>query len=149
MKIAVASQNRKTVTDHAGKCRRFWIYQLDGSRLADKYLLELPMQQTLHASPQDAPHPLDTINVLICGGLGAGLQQRLKQRGIQAIATPETDPDRAVAAWLVGTLEELPAELHEHAHLHAGGWHVHAVETPARHSPGAERVYAHPFKERP
>ncbi len=25
MKIAVASQNRKTVTAHAGKCRKFWL----------------------------------------------------------------------------------------------------------------------------
>ncbi len=143
MKIAVASQNRKTVTDHAGKCRRFWIFRLDGTRLADKYLLELPMHQTLHASPHDAPHPLDTVNVLICGGLGAGLQQRLKQKGIQAIATPETDPDRAVAAWLVGTLEELPAELHDHAHLHAG--RRHPIGAPAPHLLTVEQLFSTQF----
>ncbi len=29
MKIAVTSQNRKTITDHAGKCRKFWLFDID------------------------------------------------------------------------------------------------------------------------
>ena len=58
------------------------------------------------------------MNVLIAGGMGQGLQFRLKQKGIQALSTAETDPDRAVDAWLAGTLEEVPAELHNHAHNH-------------------------------
>lgn len=125
MKIAVASQNRKTVTGHAGKCRKFWIYDIDGSLVLDKALLELPLEQSFHESGHDAPHPLDDVNVLISGGMGQGLQFRLKQKGIQALATPETDPDRAVAAWLAGDLEELPAETHEHGH------HQHGVQVGA------------------
>ena len=125
MKIAVASQNRKTVTGHAGKCRKFWIYDIDGSLVLDKALLELPLEQSFHESSQSAPHPLDDVNVLISGGMGQGLQFRLKQKGIQALATPETDPDRAVAAWLAGDLEELPAETHEHGH------HQHVVQVGA------------------
>jgi predicted Fe-Mo cluster-binding NifX family protein len=118
MKIAVTSQNRKTVTGHAGKCRKFWVYEVEGSTVKAKNLLELPIEQSLHASGHDAPHPLDDMNVLIAGGMGQGLQFRLKQKGIQALSTAEIDPDRAVEAWLDGTLEEVPAELHEHEHSH-------------------------------
>lgn len=118
MKIAVTSQNRKTVTGHAGKCRKFWIYEVEGSAVTSKNLLELPIEQSFHESSHAATHPLDDVNVLIAGGMGQGLQFRLKQKGIQALSTAETDPDRAVDAWLAGTLEEVPAELHNHAHNH-------------------------------
>ncbi len=93
MKIAVTSQNRKTVTGHAGKCRKFWVYEIEGKEVKGRNLLELPIEQSFHESHGDAPHPLDDVDVLICGGMGAGLQQRLKQRGIAAAATSETDPD--------------------------------------------------------
>lgn len=153
MKIAVASQNRKSITGHAGKCRKFWIYQLDGQRLVDKTLLELPLQDSLHASPHDAAHPLDTVDLLICGGLGQGLKRRLEQRGVRAVATAESDPDRAVAAWLVGTLEELPAEAHDHAHADADHRHGHQptipVGAPAPHLLTVEQLFSRQFKESP
>lgn len=121
MKIAVTSQNRKTVTGHAGKCRKFWIYEVDSADVKGRSLLELPIEQSFHASHDGGPHPLDDVNVLITGGLGAALQQRLKQKGILAVATSETDPDRAVAAWLEGSLAERPPEdpgPHHHPHHH-------------------------------
>lgn len=119
MKIAVASQNRRSVTGHAGKCRRFWIYHTENARIVDRRLLELPMEQSFHESDQDAPHPLDEVNVLISGGMGNGLQNRLKRKGILAVATAETDLDGAVSAWLNGTLKELPPGDHHGHHDHA------------------------------
>jgi predicted Fe-Mo cluster-binding NifX family protein len=124
MKIAVTSQNRKAITGHAGKCRKFWLYDVDGIQIQRKQLIELALEQSFHevahASPvAAATHPLDGIQLLIAGGLGRGLQNRLKHQGIEAIATAETDPDQAVAAWLAGTLVEIDAEAHE------GGGHDH------------------------
>lgn len=123
MKIAVTSQNRKTITGHAGKCRKFWLYELVGQHVQDKQLIELAITQSFHevahtGAAARLAHPLDGINCLIAGGLGRGLQNRLKQQGIQAIATSETDPDRAVAAWLAGTLAEIEPEAHEGGHDH-------------------------------
>lgn len=118
MKIAVTSQNRKTVTGHAGKCRKFWVYEIEGKEVKGRHLLELPIEQSFHESHGDAPHPLDDVDVLICGGMGAGLRQRLTQRGIAAAATSETAPDRAVTAWLDGTLPEAAPEAHDHVHSH-------------------------------
>jgi len=125
MRIAVASQNRKTVTGHAGKCRKFWIYDTDGAEVLGKTLLELPMEQSFHESHGAESHPLDNVNVLISGGMGAGLQHRLRQRGIDALVTSETDPDHAVAAYLTGTLPLGEPEAHD-GHDHHHGHHHHA-----------------------
>ena len=120
VKIAVTSQNRKTITGHAGKCRKFWVYGVANREVRTKNLLELPIEQSFHECDHAAPHPLDGVNVLICGGLGSGLQNRLKQKGILAAATAETDPDRAVAAWLAGSLVELAPDAHD-GHEHGQG----------------------------
>lgn len=111
--IAVASQNRRNVTGHTGRCRRFWIYHVEHDRVQSKELLELAKEQSFHETSAQAAHPLDTVDVLINGGMGQGLERRLDARGIRALATSETDPDRAVAAYLAGTLP--PGTAHAHA----------------------------------
>lgn len=128
MKIAVTSQNRKSITSHAGKCRKFWVYEIEDNRVCGKQLLELPLSQSFHESDHDAPHPLDGVKLLITGGHGRGLQLRLQQMGIVALATAETDPDKAVADWLTGKLIEKSPEAHAghdhgqgHGHGHGHG----------------------------
>ena len=126
MIIAVTSQNRKSITGHAGKCRKFWLYEVDQQQVLGKQLLELPLAQSYHESAHTAPdptvvNPLDAINVLIAGAMGWGLQQRLTRKGIVAVVTPEPDPDLAVAAWLNGTL----AEISPHAHQADDDHHHH------------------------
>jgi len=118
MQIAVSSQNRKAITEHAGKCRKFWIYKIDKGEISDKRLLELPVEQTLHASNQQLPGPLAAINVLISGSIGAGLHHRLMQAGIQPIITTEGTPDMAVAAYLEGRLDRLPIDHRHQCHGH-------------------------------
>lgn len=118
MKIAVASQNRKTVTGHAGKCRKFWIYDVEGGAVAHKTLLELPREQSFHEHRGPDPHPLHGVQVLITGGMGEGLMRRLAGMGVKGIVTPETDPDQAVAAYLAGTLPLGRPTIHgEHKHV--------------------------------
>lgn len=89
MKIAVT---RKTITGHAGICRKFWIYEIDDKKIVNKTLLELALEQSFHESHAAGPHPLDRINALISGGAGQGLIRRLNNMGIQCLVTPETDP---------------------------------------------------------
>ena len=104
MKVAVASQNRKIVTGHAGKCRKFWIYDIEAKAVKNKRLLELPREQSFHEFRGTTLHPLAGVQVLITGGLGEGLARRLAAMGIEGLVTTETDPDRAVAAYLQGSL---------------------------------------------
>lgn len=122
MKIAVTSQNRRTVTEHTGKCRKFWVYQIEQGQVAGRELLELPIEQSFHESSPHEPHPLDAVQVLITGGMGPGLQHRLAAKGITALITPETDPDQVVAAYLQGTLAggagSCDHGTHQHQHQH-------------------------------
>jgi predicted Fe-Mo cluster-binding NifX family protein len=123
MKIAVASQNRHAITEHAGRCRKFWIYAIEEGTVARKELLELPKEQSFHESSPYAPHPLDDVQVLIAGNFGTGLLGRLATMGIEPIVTPETDPDHAVTAYLDGSLVIGAPRPHEH-HEDPGGAHA-------------------------
>ncbi len=114
MQIAITSQNRRTITQHAGKCRAFWIYRVEAGQYRDKRLVELPLDESFHARPEGLPLSLADINVLITGSMGAGLYQRLTQQGIKAIITSEEDPDEAVEAFLANRLAVLP---NNHRHL--------------------------------
>ena len=97
MKIAITSQNRKTITEHAGMCRKFWVYEVQDQSVVAKNLVELEKEQSFHEvahTDNAAPHPLDGIALLIAGGAGRGLQTRLAQRGIshkwrRAITAPD------------------------------------------------------------
>ena len=123
MKIAVTSQDRKTITGHAGKCRNFWIYEIDDKTILEKSLLELTLDQSLHASQGAGPHPLDGIDVVISGGAGHGLIRRLNNMGIQGLVTLETEPDSAVADFLNGTLKLGQGDSHAGHGEHHGGEH--------------------------
>ncbi|MCF7970765.1 MAG: hypothetical protein K9L22_06310 [Methylococcaceae bacterium] len=119
MKIAVASQNRKEITGHTGRCRKFWIYEIENGTIVNKTLLELAKEQSFHDSSPHDFSPLDDVQVLITGGMGTGLVRRLESKGIEPLITMESNPDKAVADYLKGTLITQPAEPHEHGHKHA------------------------------
>ena len=116
IKIAITSQNKREITGHAGKCRKFWIYDIAEGKIEGKNLLELPKEESFHESSGNNAHPLDNIQVLITGGMGMGLAQRLKVKNIDGIITSEKNPEDAINAYLTGNLERLAP--HEHAHHH-------------------------------
>jgi len=121
MKIAVTSQNRRNVTEHAGMCRKFWVFDTNGGQIIDRQLVELTKDQSFHGADPHAPHPLNGVSVLITGGMGAGLARRLAKRGIESIGTKETEPERAAAAYVHGTLERETPTCSGHRHRHGHG----------------------------
>lgn len=116
MKIAVTSQNRKSVTEHAGRCRKFWIFLIENESVVDKKLLELSKEQSFHESSPHDDHPLDDVDVLIAGGMGQGLMRRLRRKNIDCLITSEEQPDKAVSLYLRGALENEKACRHSHSH---------------------------------
>lgn len=118
MRIAVTSQNRRDITEHAGRCRNFWVFEVDGLRIVNRSLLEIPKEASFHDAPANAPHPLDGVDLLIAGGLGGGLKARLARRGIEALVTTEMRPESAVRAWLDGRLPPSGPRAHEHGCVH-------------------------------
>ena len=65
MKIAVTSQNFKNVTPHAGKTRRFLVYEVGGDgEPVETGRLDLDKVMTIHEfRGGDAAHPLDQMDV--------------------------------------------------------------------------------------
>ncbi|MBE9224352.1 NifB/NifX family molybdenum-iron cluster-binding protein [Phormidium sp. LEGE 05292] len=133
MKIALSSQNQKSITGHAGHCQKFWVYEINGTEIIDKELVELSPKQCFHNSSPDESHALDEVQVLICGGMGKKLLRRLESKGIEAIVTKETDLDNAIAAYLNGSLVREDAECGEHEHEHE-----HSHQHQHRHQHGQE-----------
>lgn len=98
MKIGVTSQNFRTVTGHAGKTRRFLIYEIDGEgNPVEVDRLDLPKDMSMHEWKGEA-HPIDVVDVLITAGSGEGFVNKMAQRNIRVVRTDETDPEAAVRA---------------------------------------------------
>ncbi len=114
MKIAVTSQNRKSITEHAGRCRKFRLFEIEDGRIVSTELLELAKEQAFHESSPHEAHPLDVVDVLISGGMGNGMMRRLRNKGVTGIITSQSDPETAVMLYLKGKLQS--EEPHEHSH---------------------------------
>jgi predicted Fe-Mo cluster-binding NifX family protein len=119
MRIAVTSQNFRSITGHAGKSRRFIVYDVAAGREpAEVQRLDLPKEMSLHEYHGD-DHPLFGLglNAIITGGAGGGFIHRMARQGIEVLATGETDIGVALAALAAG--QPLPpAAPHEHGHDH-------------------------------
>lgn len=133
MRIAVTSQNFKTITGHAGKSRRFIVYDVDGSASpVEVERLDLLPGMSIHDYQGD-DHPLFQLglNALITQSAGAGFMQRMARHGISVHVTSEPDPQQAVAQLAVGAplAAALPHEDdHDHRHGHAD--HHHPAPVP-------------------
>lgn len=132
MIIGVASQNRRTVTGHAGKNRRFVLWRAESGRAPEEVeRLDLPKEMAMHYRTGDDPHPLDRCDVLIAGSAGPGFIERMGRRGVKVVLTAETDPVKAVEDYLAGRLAppapapESEANGHGHRHQHHHGGHGH------------------------
>ncbi|KRT53551.1 NifB/NifX family molybdenum-iron cluster-binding protein [endosymbiont of Ridgeia piscesae] len=117
MKIAVTSQNFRTITGHAGKTRRFLIFgQDENGEVQELQRLDLPKAMSMHEFRGDE-HPIFAVDVLITGGCGEGFIRRLGSYGVRVFPTSESDPQTAVRCVLTGT--PLPApQPHDHGHDH-------------------------------
>jgi len=117
MRIAVTSQNFKTITGHAGKTRRFLVYELDNrGQMREIDRLDLPAAMSLHEYHGE-DHPLFQLGLtaLVTQGAGTGFVQRLARYGIQVHVTSESDPVHAVNQ-LAGGDPLAPGLPHEHEH---------------------------------
>jgi predicted Fe-Mo cluster-binding NifX family protein len=103
MRIAVTSQNFRTITGHAGKTRRFLVFEPgpDGRAPVEVERLDLPKSMSLHEYHGE-DHPVYDMEVVVTAGCGEGFVRRLSTHGVRVIATSETDPVRAATAVLAG-----------------------------------------------
>ena len=147
MRIAVTSQNFRTVTPHAGRARRFLVFEAEaGAEPKEVDRLDLARELAMHDWHGTGAHPLDAVDVLIAGSYGEGFGQRMAARGIVAVRTDQTDPLEAVKDYLAGNYDpaapgcdEGHAHQHRHTHAHAEG-HAHGHHG---HAHGHAHAHAH------
>ncbi len=109
MRVAITSQNFRTITGHAGKTRRFLVFEAgEDIEPGEPERLELPPDMSLHQYHGD-DHPIFSVDVVITAGCGQGFVQRLARHGVRVVATSESDPLAAVSALVAG--ESLPPAL--------------------------------------
>ena len=119
LKIGVSSQNFRTITGHAGKGRRFRVFETnDCVELQETEPLDLPKEMALHEWNGQDEHPLFELDYLITGSCGEGFIRKMSRQGVMVKITAETDPITAVNALLAGTLVEIAPEAHTHEHDH-------------------------------
>jgi len=129
MKIAVTSQNFQTVTGHAGRARRFLIYDVQPTaEPVEIARLDLAPEQSIHEMGGAGAHPVDSCDALLSAGFASHFATVMAARGIQAAITDKLDPVEAIKDFLArraaGTL--LPSggcdcggECKDHDHDHA------------------------------
>ncbi len=134
MKIAIPSDNGKTISSHFGRAKGFLLVEVEGDKVkSEEYI---PNTITGHAQHSDNEsvehshrhtHSLDVhervvqrfsdIDVVISGGMGYGMKGRLDSAGIQTIFTSEKDIKKVLSLFLQGTLQNEDNLSCEHHHL--------------------------------
>ena len=109
MKIAVVSEDFRSLSGPAGKARRFLLFEAEKGRRPqlEKYFQlpeDCPTYHDLHEDDETS-HLLDGVT-LITAEAGEGFRERLARRGTEVYITTEQDPHTAVSLFLEGRLPE-------------------------------------------
>jgi predicted Fe-Mo cluster-binding NifX family protein len=119
MKIAVTSQNFQTVTGHAGRAHRFLIYDTQtGGDPVEIARLDLPPEQSFHATGGTGAHTIDGVDLIISAGFNAHFAAVMTQRGIRTATTEIENPVEAIRDYLVRQADDtlLPIATHNDVH---------------------------------
>ena len=120
MKIAVTYENGQ-VFQHFGRTQEFKVFEVENGDIVSS---EVIGSNGVGHGALAGLLAGQTIQVLICGGLGGGAQAALADAGIEVVSGASGDVDEAVRAWLRGELTSAGATCdHHHGEEHACGDH--------------------------
>lgn len=143
MRVGFTSQNFRTITGHAGRTRRFLVFDLTEDGAATEIeRLDLPVEMTMHQFHGTGPHPLDGLDVLVTKECGPDFRRRMARRGVSVVVSAEdTDPASVLRAIAEGRMDVSPPAVavddgeHDHGHHHH---HAHRHENACRPSEAHE-----------
>ncbi len=128
MIIAVASENGN-VFQHFGQTPEFAVFETEEGLISSKRIVK--SAEAGHGANAGVLKDAK-VQILICGGIGAGALEALKELGIQAVAGQEGDVNDAVKRYLLGEIGPGIEPTcgghghgHEHGHKHEHGGHGH------------------------
>ncbi len=110
MKIAVNYENGE-IFQHFGRTEQFKVYDVEDGKVVSAQVMSTG--GTGHEALADFLAG-NEIQVVICGGLGSGMQVALNLVGIAVISGIQGSADQAVEAYLRGELESAGVNCHHH-----------------------------------
>lgn len=132
MRVAVVTDDGKTVSSHFGRATHFFVATVEDGKIIGRELREKVGHGRFANEPHDAepsgrPHgmgqhaqarhgqmlePIADCEALLCGGMGYGAYENVKQRGIRPVVTDIPDVDQAVLAYAEGRIIDQIDRLH-------------------------------------
>ena len=112
MKIAVTYDNGN-IFQHFGRTESFKVYDVEDNKVVSSEVIGSNGVGHGALAGLLADRAVD---VLICGGIGGGVQQALADAGVELVAGAEGDADQAVEAYLKGELISTGANCDHHHH---------------------------------
>jgi predicted Fe-Mo cluster-binding NifX family protein len=131
MKIAVITDDGNNISRHFGRAPFYAVFTIEDGKIVNREVRDKmghhqfvheeglvdeqgrhgfgPGSQDRHASMAQA---ITDCDVLLCGGMGWGAFESMKQAGIKTVVTDLTDIGDAVQAYLDGTIVERTDLLH-------------------------------------
>ena len=112
MKIAVTYDNGN-IFQHFGRTESFKIYEVEDNKVISS---EVIGSSGVGHGALAGLLSGQSVDVLICGGIGGGAQAALQEAGVELCAGAEGDADQAVEAYLKGELISTGANCDHHHH---------------------------------
>ncbi|MEE0461402.1 FKBP-type peptidyl-prolyl cis-trans isomerase [Blautia hydrogenotrophica] len=120
MKIAVTYDNGN-VFQHFGRTEFFKVYEVEDSKVVSS---EVIASNGVGHGALAGLLSGQSVDVLICGGIGGGAQAALQEAGVELCAGASGDTDKVVEAYLRGELVSTGANCdHHHEEGHSCGHH--------------------------
>ncbi len=131
MKIAVVTDDEKTVCQHFGRASLYMVYTVEDGKIAGKEKRAKFGHNQVgghgHEGGQGGPHGFDAAaqdrhtamadairdcRIVIAGGMGMGAYYSLKNAGIEPVATDVDDLEQAVKLYAEGKLPTREERFH-------------------------------------
>ena len=112
MKIAVTYDNGN-IFQHFGRTESFKVYEVEDNKVISS---EVIGSNGVGHGALAGLLSGQSVDVLICGGIGGGAQAALQEAGVELCAGAEGDADQAVEAYLKGELISTGANCDHHHH---------------------------------
>jgi predicted Fe-Mo cluster-binding NifX family protein len=131
MKIALITDDGKTISQHFGRAPYYLVVTIDGGKVIARETREKIGHNQLsshgHEEGHGEHHGLDNnshgkhammadaisdCQVVICGGMGTGAYESMLRLNIQPVVTDMSDIDQAIQAYIDGVLVDHTERLH-------------------------------------
>lgn len=120
MKRIAVTYDNGLVFQHFGRTEAFKVYEVEDDKVINSQIVE--SNGVGHGALAGLLAD-NTIDVLICGGIGGGAMAALEDRSIEVCAGAQGDTDEVVEAYLKGELETAGVTCDHHGENHSCGDH--------------------------